>query len=343
MRRWIRFLFKLGLFFVCALIALLVFQFFISLPRAGAPVSVTIADESDARDVAQRLKRSGAISSLLGYRILTLISSSARRPRPGTYAINPGTGWLAIARRLASGPVRTERQIKIIEGWTLDDEMRMLERDASVSVERVAQLTGAAKNGSAFDPILRQEFPFLQALPVSRSLEGYLFPDTYRVWDDQLPESLVRKQLQAFGDRFGLTVPSAKSAPLRTLDQVVTLASIVEKEVRTPKDRRLVAGVFLRRMKEGMPLQSDATLTYLTGSTRGRATAEELRIDSPYNSYAERGLPPSPICHPGEDAIRAVLDPTLNPYRYFLTDPSGTVLYARTLEEHGLNRQRAGY
>lgn len=319
------------------------YEFFLSSPRAGAPVEVRMEEGNGAREAAERLQATGVIRSAFAYRLLAVFSSSARHPRSGAYAISKGTNLLAIARRLASGPIRTERQLRIIEGWTLEDEIRLLGEEALVAEEKITRMAGASRNGSSFDPSWREEFVFLRALPVSRSLEGYLFPDTYRVWDDELPAALVRKQLRAFDQRFGLTVPSAKSAPLATLDQVVTLASIVEKEVQTPEDRRLVAGIFLRRMREGMPLQSDATLTYITGSARGRATAEELHLDSPYNSYLYRGLPPSPICQPSEDAIRAVLEPTPSRYRYFLTDVSGKVLYASTLEEHVQNRRLAGY
>jgi UPF0755 protein len=154
---------------------------------------------------------------------------------------------------------------------------------------------------------------------------------------------LVTKQLEEFARKFGEARVTAKSAPLKTLDQVVTLASIVESEVRSKEDRRIVAGIFLNRLKQGMALQSDATLTYVTGSKRSRSTTKDLQIDSPYNTYKYRGVPPGPIGNPGETALQAVLDPAETSYLYFLTDKEGNVLYARTLDEHAANRQKAGY
>ncbi len=240
-------------------------------------------------------------------------------------------------------PPRHESQLTIIEGWTVDDEIKYLLQEKQVTSTGSAINMGRSINAQAFDEKWRAEFPFLKSLPGDRSLEGYLFPNTYRVWDDQLPEGLVRKQLHEFQDRFGGASIGSSSAPLKTLDEVVILASIVEREVRSPEDRKLVAGIFLKRLKAGMALQSDATLTYLLGSNRSRSTAADLAIDSRYNSYKYPGLPPSPIDNPGETSLRAVLEPTLSPYWFFLTDRQGKVLYAKTYEEHLKNKRKAGY
>jgi UPF0755 protein len=153
----------------------------------------------------------------------------------------------------------------------------------------------------------------------------------------------VRKQLTQFGQRYEDAMIGSASAPLKTLDDVVILASIVEKEVREPATRKMVAGIFLRRLKEGMRLQSDATLSYVLGSKRSRATGDDLATDSPYNTYQHAGLPPGPISNPGATAIDAVLNPTPSRYRYFLTDTDGNIYYAETLEEHAANKRKAGY
>lgn len=239
-------------------------------------------------------------------------------------------------------PARHESAVTLIEGWTVDDEISFLAKEKNISRSEVIRATGRSRDLEPFDPALRVSFPFLASLPASRSLEGYLFPETYRVWDDELPVALIKKQLREFETRFGVASITKASAPLSSFDEVVTLASIVEKEVRDPSDRKIVAGIFLNRLKEGIALQSDATLTYALGSG-ARANAEELESDSPYNTYKYRGLPPSPIGNPSESSIRAVLDPTPTAYHYFLTDRSGNVLYARTFEEHLRNKRKAGY
>lgn len=255
--------------------------------------------------------------------------------------------YRGVIRRLHPPPpaaVRLEREIRVIEGWDVDDQQEQLRALKPAWAEEWKDLAGQSGNKGTFDPILRTEFAFLKTLPLNRSLDGYLFPDTYRVWEDEMPQSLLKKQLQTFDERvhqrFKDTPPPA---PLKNFDQAIILASIVEKEVRSPEDRKLVAGLFLRRLKEGMALQSDATLTYVTGSKRGRATPTELELDSLYNSYKHPGLPPSPISHPSLSAIEAVFAPTATSYRYFLTDKDGKVLYARTFEEHVRNKRKAGY
>ena len=243
----------------------------------------------------------------------------------------------------AIGPARREGSVRVIEGWTLRDLQQALFEEKGVDRLRMAEVMGTVADVRSFDPIWREEFAFLRALPTIRSLEGYLFPDTYRVWEDQLPVGLVRKQLEEFAARYGSVEIHQDLAPLRTLDDVVILASIVEKEVRTPEDRQIVAGIFLERLRIGMALQSDATLQYVTQSGRTRSSHDELKIDSRYYSYQYRGLPPGPICNPGATSIEAVLHPVIKGYRYFLTDTQGKVLYARTFEEHRRNRQAAGY
>jgi UPF0755 protein len=160
------------------------------------------------------------------------------------------------------------------------------------------------------------------------------------VWKDQLPQGLIKKQLDAFATRAFRLIEGAEKQG-RTLNEVVTLASIVEKEVANPEDRKIVAGIFWNRLQSGMPLQSDATVNYVTHAGRTRPTIIDLAVESAYNTYAHRGLPPGPICNPGADALEAALNPAKTPYRYFLTDANGKTYFARTLEEHILNRKMA--
>ncbi len=150
----------------------------------------------------------------------------------------------------------------------------------------------------------------------------------------------MRKQLEEFAKRADRIALEGKKQG-RTLQEIVTLASIVEKEVSTPADRKIVAGIFLNRIADGMMLQSDATVNYITQTGRTRSTQNDLNIDSPYNTYHHVGLPPGPICNPGEDALEAALHPTPSSYRYFLTDSNGKVYYGKTFEEHQRNRQKA--
>lgn len=322
-------------------VARLLYFIHVSRPVAGPSQTVEIVADMDARGVAYVLFAQKIIPSAEWYRAYGWFSGLARRPRAGTYELQPGESFTNIARTLALGPERKEARLRVIEGWNLRDITALLVGAGASSTEIVASIGGAV-NSSPFDSAWREEFPFLRKLPASHSLEGYLYPDTYRVWETQLPEGLIRKQLQEFSDYFATATVSAKSAPLKTFDEVVTLASILEREVRSYEDRRHVAGIFLNRLRIGMPLQTDATLSYLTASKRDRANASDLALDSRYNSYRYRGLPPGPIANPSAPSIKAVLDPLTTSDLYFLTDKAGTVYYAKTLDEHVRNKRKAG-
>jgi len=309
----------------------------------GAIKTIEIPKESDGKAVAKILEEQDIIESAGHYLMYARFDSSVNRAKAGSYHIRPGTNFREVARQLALGPARSEIQITVIEGETVDALVDQLEADHRIDPSDTVRVIGRSIDRVPYDLALRDTYPFLANLPRDRSLEGYLFPNTYRVWADQLPEGLVAKQLDEFSKRFSAAKPVAKSAPLKDLDDVIILASIVQDEVRSNDDMRIVAGIFLNRLRDGMALQSDATLNYLTGSGRARATSRDLNIDSPWNTYKYRGLPPSPIGNPGETAIKAVLDPEVSEYRYFLTDKEGKAYYGRTLEDHVANRKKAGY
>lgn len=315
----------------------------IGAPSAGSPIAVVIPAHATPETIAHLLTEAHIISSPRAYTFYAAIDAKARNPRAGAYELPPGASFHAIARALALGPTREEVEVRLIEGWTVEDEAAALASEFQIPPTSTQASIGDEAHRAPMDPAWRTEYPFLATLPKDRSLEGYLFPDTYRVWKDQLPEGLIRKQLDQFAQRYGDATIDQTSAPLKTLDDVVILASIVEKEVREPATRKMVAGIFLRRLKEGMRLQSDATLSYVLGSKRARATGTDLATDSPYNTYQHAGLPPGPVSNPGATAIDAVLHPTPSRYRYFLTDTEGNIYYAETLEEHNANKRKAGY
>jgi len=307
------------------------------------PINFSVKEGESGAQVAADLASSHIIGLAFGYRLYGWLDHSVSRPKPGDYELRPGSSYRDISHELALGPARREVQVRVIEGRNVDELADQLQSEQSIPVTTTQALIGRAANRKPFDPVLRQDYAFLKVLPGNRSLEGYLFPDTYRVWGDQLPEGLVRKQLDEFAARYGQSAITKKSAPLQTLDDAVILASIVEAEVRDDADRKIVAGIFLNRLRDGMALQTDATLSYVTGSDRARANANDLNLDSPFNTYKNRGLPPAPINSPGASAMDAVLDPAPTDYRYFLTDAAGKVYYARTLEEHTANRAKAGF
>lgn len=177
-------------------------------------------------------------------------------------------------------------------------------------------------------------------MPVGASLEGYLFPDTYRVAKKTPVESLVQKMLRRFEQKFPTSWRDQLQAQGHSVYQVVILASIIEKEVPDDADRAKVADIFWRRLKIGQALQADSTINYLTGKATPSVSAADLAINSPYNTYRYRGLPPGPISNPGESALQAAVYPSSNQYWYFLTTPDGQVIYSKTYAQHVAAKQR---
>ncbi|MFH0928244.1 MAG: endolytic transglycosylase MltG, partial [bacterium] len=183
------------------------------------------------------------------------------------------------------------------------------------------------------------EFPFLTDKPAMVSLEGYLFPDTYRFAMNATAEDIVRRLLREFDRKFTMELRAEAADQKRSIFEVVVLASLLEREVQSDSDKAKVADLFLRRLDAKWALQADSTVNYATGGTSPSISLEETRFDSPYNTYLYRGLPIGPISNPGLASLRAALHPEKNEYWFFLTTPTGEVRYGRNLDEHNANRR----
>jgi UPF0755 protein len=334
-----QFILIIGLLFLAAGASLAWFMpraWFRTATEPYAQARITVGENWDAARTAQELKKIGAIDSEFGYRIYAYIDKAANEPRAGEYDVFLVSNYRNLARQLFRGPERDEVEIRILEGLSLKQQGDILEK-YGVKREEFEQWAG---DGHPFPRELRELFPFLSILPPDASLEGYLYPDTYRVWKDQLPMGLIEKQLSRF-QKLTQGMIEAASNQGRNFHDVVTLASIVEKEAARGDDRKIVAGIYLNRLKKGMRLQSDATVNYITGAGRARPTLKDLEADSPYNTYMHDGLPPGPIASPGIESIEAALNPTQTDYLFYLHDEQGKSYYARTLEEHKQNRYKA--
>ncbi len=217
------------------------------------------------------------------------------------------------------------------------------------------KVADAITNGTSVSPPLIITFP--EGFRVSRmqdylpdsfqseditpyiTLEGYLFPDTYFIHSNTTLDELVQLMNETFSEK---TMRLWNEYPDHTLSpaDTVILASIIEREANDVDSMRVVAGILINRLSIGMPLQTDATLDYLTGKTSAELTREDLLIDSPYNTYQYQGLPPTPISNPGLTALRAVLDPVHTEYLYYLTGNDGKFYYAKSFDEHKKNKLR---
>jgi UPF0755 protein len=251
---------------------------------------------------------------------------------------------IELAGILISGTgVQNETEIKIIEGWTVKEIAEYLERKEIVdkkdfleTIENIRELESWKTKYEFLGELANLHFPTTNV----QFLEGYLFPDTYRIFKDATSEEIIRKMLDNFDQKLDLEMRREIKKQGKTIFEVITMASIIEKEVPFEKDRAIVSGIFWKRLEAGMPLQADSTLNYFTGHKSRALSAEELKIDSFYNTYLYPGLPPTPICNPGLSAIQAAVWPKDSPYWFFLSKEDGQTIFSRTLEEHNRNKAR---
>ena len=274
-------------------------------------------------EIADQLANKGVISSSLKFRFISRVRGYDGRMKPGTYTFSAGMTDEDVFEKILSGAKQLVR-FTIPEGFTVKE---IAERLYDLNLVDKEDFLRAATNFSPFDYMKTQK-------EVHYKAEGFLFPETYSVESDYAVEEI----LKTMADEFDRQLTDEMRARARELNlsiyDLVTLASLVEKEVRYDEDRPVVAQIFLKRLKMEMPLQSDATLQYLMDAPKEDVSIEDTKIESPYNSYQNAGLPPGPVANPGIAAIEAVLYPADTDYLYFVADREGHNHYSYSYEEH---------
>ncbi|MFZ5933127.1 MAG: endolytic transglycosylase MltG [Patescibacteria group bacterium] len=280
-----------------------------------------IVKGSSASQIANKLEKEGFIKNSLAFRIYVQLTGLSKKIPAGEYRLSPSYSLFRLVAELLKGP--TEIWVTIPEG---------LRRE-----EIAEKFTSAFGKGEDFSD------RFLEA---ADGLEGFLFPDTYLFPKTASASAVVVKMRSTFDKKIAELDEKINSGSL-TVGQVITLASIVERETKFAAERPIIAGILLNRLNLGMGLAADATVQYAIATSKcsGRTdcewwptlTKEDLSINSAYNTYRFKGLPPSPIANPGLSAIRAVVEPEESEYLYYLHDEKGVAHYARTLEEHNAN------
>lgn len=314
-----------------------------SSPGEPETTSFTIEQGESVESVVTRLADAGFVRSRTLFKWAVTKSGLATRIQPGEHDLAGVKTYGDIIGRIASGGVAADEVTLLVrEGESLRQIDASLEGLGAAAAGGLYAVTGAPAEYparvSAGTQALEEEYSFLAGRPDGAGLEGYLFPDTYRIYRDASAEDVVRKMLDNFGERMTAGLLADVKATGRTFHEIVTMASILEREVRGAEDQRLVSDIFWRRLDEGMRLQSCATVNYVTGGDSPAVSYEDTQIDSPYNTYRYAGLPPGPIGNPGLGALEAAADPEPNGFWYFLTDTEGNVHYARTLDEHNWNK-----
>lgn len=268
---------------------------------------------------------------VLPWRYYSWRYGAAAKLKAGSYHLERGGRVPEVIRRMMAGDViPDELAITFPEGFTLE---QMAARTSAKGLGNAADYVAAATPDNFPD-----RFSFVAQLPPARDLEGYLFPDTYRVFDDDSPRDVIARQLANFDQKMTEELRAEAAAAGRTLDQIVIMASIIEREVLTDEDMAIVAGVLWKRFDEGMGLDADATIRYALKKWDAPLTVADLQVDSPYNTRRYRGLPPGPISNPGLRALMAAVRPEESPYYYYLSAPDGKTYFARTNDEHNQNK-----
>ena len=299
-------------------------------PGHGEAVLFAVPAGSTAAEIGRALEEAGLIRNARHFELVSRLMRLDQRLQAGDYLLSADMNLLSIVRQLQTGAVYTVR-VTIPEGLHLRQIADLLARHALVDRERFLQL-------ASDDTLVYGNNPPIDK-PV-RSLEGYLFPDTYLLSPSMTEEQIIRRMVSRFLEVAGPVIQS-KEAPLGlSMHEVVTLASIVEAEALYQREQPIIASVFLNRLRINMPLQADPTINYLFDEHRRRILYADLEIDSPYNTYRYSGLPPGPIGSPGLSAIRAVLDPAETDYYFFVARGDGTHIFTRTFAEHVRARQR---
>lgn len=277
--------------------------------------------------IATNLLQKGLISDKNLFIVYAKFGPSRGNLKPGVYLLSPSMSIASIADTLGIGKIATKK-VTFQEGLTVNEIARKWARegfgDAQAFVD-ATKLQGVYKQS------------FLQYRSNQASLEGYLFPATYDIVIATSPEQQINAMLNSFASQV-LPKLDPSIANSKKLNEIVTMASIVEKEANTTEDRKLVAGVFYNRIAKGMRLESDVTVNYATG--KSDTSPQDTKVSSPYNTYIIDGLPIGPICNPSLDAILASANPTPSDYYYFIADKKGIVRFAKTYQEHMQNIEK---
>ena len=291
-------------------------------PR-GEKVKFKITEGMDAAEIARRLERTGVIDSGFKFRMLAKFKGYEDQLKIGSYTFTTGMTYDEVFTKLLAGAPEV-LTVTIPEGFTVND---IANRLSNLGIVNYDTFISKARDFAPFGYIERKSNTFYDC-------EGFLFPDTYEVTTDMTSEDVLYMMTDNFDYRLSDAMrEKAKEEGLSIYD-LITLASLVEKEARYAEDRPIIAQVFFKRLKIGMPLQTDASLQYLMDAPKEDVSIADTQIDSPFNTYQHMGLPPGPIANPGLASIEAVLYPANTDYLYFVADRSGHNHYAYTYDEH---------
>jgi UPF0755 protein len=308
------------------------------------PILISVEAGDNAADIGRRLQASNIIANGASFQRLAKIIGAESNLAAGEYEFLPGTSVLDAVTRIRDG-LTAARVVTVREGLRIEEVANLLERRGVVSAnDFLAAANALATSGSDVDADL------LSSRPASATLEGYIYPATYSFPFSASPSEVLLEMIDALATRFTPELRQEAAARGLSVHQVLTLASIVEREAVLPEERPIIASVYLNRLAADMPLQADPTVQYAITARPGNVvefgywkrelSAQDLQFDSVYNTYVVTGLPPGPIANPGIASIEAVVRPAATNYYFFVARPDGSHVFAETFDEHLQNVQQ---
>ena len=317
------------LFVMAGLTSLAWYGYNISVVKGSAAQKFVIEEGQGANHISRNLYQAGVIRSKLAFETYLYFRNLDGSIKAGTYQL-PAVNIVKLTKALLEGPPPPETRLTFIEGWTLADYANELDKSESISSAEFLDIVSHPVS-HGFDA---DNYPILYSKSDQVDIEGYLFPDTYRLFEDATAQVLVKVMLDNLTNKVTKQMATDIDSQGKTFHEVLTMASIIEKEVRTDRDRKLVSGVLWSRIGLGIPLQVDSTVNYITGESKPAVSIAETRIDNPFNTYVYRGLPPGPIANPSLSSIMAAIYPTDSEFLFYLSTPAGETIFSENLEQH---------
>ncbi len=314
---------------VFLLVIFLIFFFEIYIPvnpNSHETITYTVQKGMGDEEISKELEDLGIIRSDFFFRTYTLLSLKHLMIQAGKYNLSPKMSSYQIVKKMVQGDV-VKNKLIILEGWDVNDVAEYLVEKEICEKDYFYFL---------LEKDYSESFSFLNpqvgGKPKDVDLEGYIFPDTYEISGGEKCEETLLMMLSNFDKKLTQELRNKISSQQKTIFDIITMASMLEKEVRTLEDKKIVAGILWKRIEADMPLQIDATVNYVTGKSDPAVLIKDTKIDSPYNTYVYKGLPKGPISNPGEESILAAIYPTQTKYWFYLTD--GRTIFSETFEQH---------
>lgn len=323
----------LGIAIVLSLVAIFVANDVFAFVTEDATITVSVGENTDVLALASTLDDEGVIRYSSVFKLYVKLKGDNKSVLAGSYDLNPNMDYGQIISALSNSASTETIQITIPEGYSIM-QIKQLLLDEHVCTE---QALDEVLNEYAFKhTFLQNEKP-----PKAGWLEGYLFPDTYEIYKgNSTVVDTINKMLNNFDNKYDEEIQANAQALGRSMHDIVTIASLVEREAQRDDERARIAGVIYNRLNNAASfpyLQVDASVLYGLGRTSGKLSQADLQTDTPYNLYTKQGLPPGPICNPGLKSLQAAADPEKHNYFYYVAMPDGSHLFANSYAEHEAN------